>query len=123
MPGRGSAPGRTELGCRAEELVARGLEAQGYLIVGRNARVGRLELDIIARRGRTLIVCEVRARRDARWVHPAETIDSRKQSRIRQATARWLAVASLGPVRVRFDAAAVVFDVPEGRVQYYENAF
>jgi putative endonuclease len=86
--------------------------------------VGRLELDVIARRGALIVVCEVRSRRHARAVFPSETIDRKKLGRVRRATAMWLREQKLGRVHVRIDAAAVVFAGPNGapRIEYYENA-
>lgn len=91
--------------------------------MGCNVRVGRLELDVIARRGSLVVVCEVRSRTSADPVHPAETIDRKKLDRIRRATAIWLRQEKLGRVRARIDAAAIVFDGPNGdpQVEYYEN--
>lgn len=116
-------PDRRQLGRRAEALVAGRLEDEGFEIVERNARVGRLEIDLVARRGRLLVFCEVRARQHDRWMTPAESIDGRKQERIRRAAAGWLRKMRPGAVDVRFDAASVTFDVPGGRLLYYENAF
>ena len=78
---------------------------------------------MIARRGSLVVVCEVRSRRSARPVFPAETIRGEKLKRVRSATASWLRREKLGRVQVRIDAAAVVFDGPEGkpRIEYYEN--
>jgi len=121
MP-RGMAE-RAELGRRAEALAALHLEQQGFEIVARNVRAGRLELDIIARRRDLVVFCEVRARRRAGPISPADTIDHRKIQRIRQAAAIWLRSAALGRIQVRFDAACLVFDVPGGRLTYYEQAF
>jgi len=99
------------------------LEERGFEICGRNVRVGRLELDVIARRGALLVVCEVRSRSSARPVFPAETISAKKLARVRRATAIWLRQQTLGRVHARIDAAAVVFDASEGkaRIEYYEN--
>ena len=99
------------------------LEERGFHICGRNVHVGRLELDVIARRGSLLVVCEVRSRASARQVFPAETIGKKKLARVRRATAIWLRQQKLGRVHARIDAAAVVFDGPGGepRVEYYEN--
>ena len=118
-----SAIERRDLARRGEELVAALLEQRGFAICGRNVRVGRLELDVIARRGSLIVVCEVRSRRRARPVFPAETIGHKKLSRVRRATAIWLRQQKLGRVHARIDAAAVVFDGPEGepRIEYYEN--
>jgi putative endonuclease len=103
--------------------VASLLEERGFEICGRNVQVGRLELDLIARRGSLLVVCEVRSRKKARPVFPAETISGKKLARVRRATAIWLRRQSLGKVHARIDAAAVVFDTPNGkpRIEYYEN--
>jgi Holliday junction resolvase-like predicted endonuclease len=70
-----------------------------------------------------LVVCEVRSRTRARPVFPAETIGPKKLARVRRATAIWLRAQKLGRVHARIDAAAVVFDGPDGepRVEYYEN--
>ena len=86
-------------------------------------RVGRLELDVVASRGSLLVVCEVRSRTNARPVFPAETIGRKKLERVRRATAIWLREQKLGRVHARIDAAAVVFDGPDGepRIEYYEN--
>jgi len=114
---------RRDLARRGEDLVASLLSERGFTIVGRNVQVGRLELDVIARRGSLVVVCEVRSRRSARPVFPAETIQGKKLARVRRATALWLRREKLGRVHARIDAAAVVFDGPGGepRVEYYEN--
>ncbi|MFW6067088.1 MAG: YraN family protein [Myxococcota bacterium] len=116
---------RQSLGRRGESVAAAKLEREGFEIVARNARVGRLELDLIARRGGLVVICEVRSLRSDRLYAPALSVGPKKQARIRQAAARWLAENPMGPVQVRFDVASVVFDGPGGepRVDYYERAF
>lgn len=122
MPQRVPDP-RAELGRAAERLVADRLEAAGFEVLGRNVRFGRLELDLIVRRGSLVVFCEVRARAHDRFVAPAATMDARKIARVRRAAAQWLSSARPGAVDVRFDVAAVIFDVPGGRVEYYEGAY
>ena len=70
-----------------------------------------------------MVVCEVRSRRRGRPVHPAETITRAKLARVRRATAMWLRQQKLGRVNARIDAAAVLYDGPQGepRIEYYEN--
>ena len=114
---------RAELGRAAEALVAERLSALGFAVLGRNVRLGRLELDLIARRGDLLVFCEVRARRHDRFVAPAATMDARKVARVRQAAAQWLREHRPGALDVRFDVAAVVFDTPGARIEYYEGAY
>jgi putative endonuclease len=113
---------RSRLASRAEELVARYLESQGFEIVERNARLGHLEIDIIARRRSLLVFCEVRARTNDRLMTPAQSVIGPKAERFRRAAAAYLAAAVPRPREVRLDVASVVYDVPEGRLDYYEAA-
>jgi putative endonuclease len=114
---------RLATGAEGEAHVAVHLERQGFVILDRNVRVGRLEIDLIARRGDLLVFCEVRARRSSAFVHPGETIDRAKTARVRQAAAQWLAKNPQPARQVRFDAAAVVFDRDPPALTYYESAF
>ena len=114
---------RSELGRRAEEMACAHLTKLGFEIVARNARVGRLELDVIARRGALLVFCEVRSRTSDRLMTPAQTIDRRKVARVRSAAAQWLRASNARGAQVRFDVASVLFDVPAGKLNYLEGAF
>lgn len=114
---------RKLLGARAEQLACDHLCALGFEIIARNARVGRLELDVVARRGALMVFCEVRSRTSNRLMTPAQTITARKVTRVRQAATLWLRSSQPGPVQMRFDVASVTFDVPEGRLNYLEGAF
>ena len=105
-----------------EARVAKHLARSGYAIIGRNVRVGRLEIDLIARRGSTIVFCEVRTRSNARMAEPVASIDRAKQLRLRRAAAIWMREKKLwGRASIRFDAASVVLD--EDRLEYYEDAF
>jgi putative endonuclease len=95
----------------------------GFRIVGRNVRLGRLELDVIAQRGSLLVFCEVRSRSSDLLMTPAQSIGPRKVARIRQAAGIWLRRNRPGAVEVRFDVASVLFDCPEGRLNYLVGAF
>jgi putative endonuclease len=110
------------LGRRAESLVAALLVERGFRVVGRNVRVGRDELDVLAERGSLLVVCEVRSRTSADVADPIQSIDRRKQGRVRRATAAWLRAQSTHYSEVRFDAASVVFE-PANAIDYFEAAF
>jgi len=115
---------RAATGRKGEELVAQHLADDGYTIVARNVRVGRLELDIIAQKGALLIVCEVRSRTSRAFGSPVATIDRKKIARIRRATAEWLRSNRRGTRELRFDAAAVTFDADGSHeLEYYERAF
>jgi putative endonuclease len=101
-------------GALGEELAARHLAADGCDLVARNWRLtaGELrgELDLIAvdPAAGCVVVCEVKARRDAaRFGGALAAIPPRKAARIRALTAAFLREARLPFPRVRLDVVAV----------------
>lgn len=103
------------------------LVAKGFELIGRNVRVGSLELDIVAREGSTLAVVEVRTRGRSAWESALGSVSGMKQRRVRDAAAvLWASRFSQWPMleRVRFDVAAVDLDAPEGaQIEYVKAAF
>ena len=117
---------RARLGQRAEEAVARYLEAAGCVIVGRNLRLGRLELDIVARRAELVLVVEVRTRGAGAWTTGLGSLSHAKRERIRRAGQRlWRDRYKGDPTveRLRFDAASVRFDGAHADIDYVVAAF
>lgn len=120
--GTRDAERRRALGARAEARVCEHLQRQGFQVLARNERVGRLEIDVIAKRASLLVFCEVRARSSAERVFPSQTVEGQKGQRVRRAVTEWLRRSRPGSVQVRIDVASVVFDTPEGRLTYLEGA-
>lgn len=118
-----AADPRAALGVTAEDLTCAYLVERGYEIVGRNVRVGRLEIDIIARSGTLAVFCEVRSRRSDRWMTPAQSVDAGKIRRIRQAAAVWLKSNRIGTSQTRFDVASVLHRADGPLMDYFERAF
>jgi putative endonuclease len=113
-------------GGRAERAVVEFLERAGCAIVATNLRVGRLELDVIAREGVVIIVVEVRTRGRGAWTSGFGSIDAEKRRRIRRAgerlwQRRYKHDASVD--HLRFDAASVSFDGDQAHVEYVRAAF
>jgi putative endonuclease len=76
------------IGDAAEQLVAERLVAAGWLILGRNVRVGRDELDLVGvdpGPPRSLVVVEVRMRSRRDFGVAEETLDHRKRAALRRA--------------------------------------
>ena len=116
----------------AEDLVAAWYVSEGYEVIARNWRCPRGELDIVAWRNNVLVVCEVKARRNADFGDPFEAITPRKVLRLRRAAAAFVeslrlvhgastsaligdheepascAVSARRIKEIRFDAASVV---------------
>jgi putative endonuclease len=85
------------------------------VIVARNWRCKRGELDVVACRDAVLVVCEVKARASNAFGTPAEAVTPSKQLKVRRATADFRAslresndpLASLVKT-IRFDVACVL---------------
>lgn len=104
------------LGDEAEDAVARALTAAGWTILGRNVRVGRDELDVVAvdpGRPPAVVVVEVRRRGRRDFGLAEETLDWRKRRALRRAMAALREAGRLpdgSPLpdhRWRFDLVAV----------------
>jgi len=127
---------RGSVGRRGERLAAAPLERKGYTVLERNYRRREGELDLIARRGGTLVFCEVktlvaRSRPGRRGpAHPLEAVHPHKRAQIRRLARAWLADRGASGVArgcrdVRFDAIGIVV-TPAGRLvrlDHVEGAF
>ena len=110
---------RRELGARGEDRVAAWYEANGYSIVDRNWRCRQGELDLVARRGRVVVFCEVKTRSSTAFGAPVEAVTRSKQARLRVLAARWLEDSDLVAREIRFDVASVL----DGQLEVLEGAF
>jgi putative endonuclease len=100
----------TELGRKGEEEAARFLEARGWKILGRNVRLGRREVDVIASRGQVLAFVEVKSRSGEGYGDPLEAITEKKRREIARAAAGWLREhAHAHTSIVRFDAIGILW--------------
>lgn len=76
---------RTTAGRAAESLASRSLEAIGWRVVSRNLRLGRLEVDLLARDpAGVLVAVEVRRRRTLGAASPWELLGARKFQALRR---------------------------------------
>ena len=115
---------RRALGAVGEDAVAHWYAAAGYAVLARNWRVREGEIDLVVRRGPTIVFCEVKTRRGDAFGTPAEAVTHRKQSRLRTLAVRWLGDNAVRADALRFDVASVT---PDGRggwvVDVFEAAF
>jgi putative endonuclease len=96
------------LGAYGERVAAAHLVAAGMFILERNWRCDIGEIDIVARDGDTLVVCEVKTRQGTDYGSPLEKVTSAKAARLRRLAARWMAARQVHPHHVRIDIVGVV---------------
>lgn len=74
-----------------ERRAARHYRLRGYRILGTNVWSGGYELDLIVRRGRRLVFCEVKGKSGQGFGDPLEMVDAEKLRRLERAAEAWLA--------------------------------
>ena len=99
-----------ETGRRGEHLAADWYRRRGYDVLARNWRCPTGEIDLIVRRGRVVVVGEVKARRTDEFGPAAAAVGPAKQRRLRRLAAEWLATTGVRGVEVRFDVVAITGD-------------
>ncbi|MGQ9364781.1 YraN family protein [Azospirillum sp. ST 5-10] len=98
---------RTEAyGRFAEALCRLSLRLKGYRILAERLRTPLGEIDIVARRGDTLAVVEVKARAD--WAAASEAVSARQRGRLARAAHAYLAThPQYAGLTLRFDVMLV----------------
>ncbi len=109
------------LGRWGEDLAARELRRRGYRVLERNQRVGRGEVDLVARQGSTVVIVEVKTRRTGTFGGAREAISTAKARRLVSLGHRYAQTA--GAPDWRIDVVAIDI-APDGgyTVEVIENA-
>ena len=120
-PPPGSQPSSTRaIGTRAERRAQRHYRLRGYRVLARNVWIGGYELDLVLRRGRTLVFCEVKSKGGGERGDPLEMVTEEKIRRLRRAAETWLATnRDAAGCEARFDVAAE----RQGKLHVVANAF
>ena len=95
-----------EYGKSGEEKVYRFLLEQGYVVLERNWRIGRKEIDFVAVDGDVLVVLEVKTR-ILPEEYPEELLSVKKKRNLVAAGAAYLACKNIRK-EIRFDLVLVV---------------
>jgi putative endonuclease len=113
------ATGGSALGRLGEDAAGDWYLQHGCEIVQRNWSCRTGGIDLICRRGRVLVICEVKTRSTHQFGSPFEVVTSAKRRRLRRIATLYLLEAAPSSTVVRFDVVAV----QDGRVEVLENAF
>jgi putative endonuclease len=96
------------LGRYGENVAASHLTAAGLTILERNWRCDIGEIDIVARDGDVLVVCEVKTRSGLGFGGPLEGVTARKAQRLRRLAMRWMSERQVRPADIRIDLVGVL---------------
>ena len=103
------------LGRYGERVAAEHLVAAGLVVLETNWRCAQGEIDIVARDGDVLVICEVKTRSSTSHGTPFEAVTQRKLHRLERLGIAWMQARSVRPRRMRVDVVSVLRP-PTGRV-------
>lgn len=114
---------RKQIGNSGEGRAASYLIRNEYSILDQNYRTNQGEIDIIAKKGETIVFVEVKTLPKGNVELLSHVLDSRKQKRIIKTAKRFLAIhRQYSNSYIRFDV--IVLDMPGlPEVYHIENAF
>ena len=119
----GTPDRRAALGRTGEDIAAAWYEEHGWEVLERNWRRREGEVDLIARKGRTVAFCEVKTRSSDAFGTGAESVLPAKRRRIRRLASRWLAELTPSSGRALVDLRFDVVSITAGEVDVVEDAF
>ena len=117
---------RTNLdrGREAEERACRHLQQQGLALAERNYRSPFGEIDLVMQERDTLVFVEVRYRARGDFGSAAETVDARKQARLRATAEHYRQNTPRASKKAcRFDIVAITGDGEDGDFRWLRNVF
>jgi putative endonuclease len=111
-------------GRKAEELASARLQRQGLRLAARNYRSPFGEIDLVMQEHDTLVFVEVRYRSNTAFGTPAETVDGRKQARLRATAEHYLQNTPRASKKAcRFDIVAITGDGEDGNFRWLRDVF
>lgn len=116
---------KKELGAKGEEIAEKYLTSCRYKILEKNYRCGRLgEIDIIASDRETIVFVEVKTRKTSEFGTPEESVNFRKQEKIKKLAYYYINRKRIKDVDVRFDVISIFIDKENNpEIKLIKNAF
>ena len=115
---------RATVGRAGEDAALEVYLRRGFRLLARNWRCPLGELDLVVRRGRLLVFCEVKTRSGGAFGGGYEAVTRSKRRTLRRLAEAFVADAAVRPAATRFDVASV--QVRPGRppdVELFQDAF
>ena len=95
------------------------LVSQGWVVVAHRWRVGRIEVDLVIRRGKLVAFVEVKTRRGQAFGSPFEAVTGAKRREIVKAARAWMDRFGAPDDVYRFDCIAI----QNNKLTHLEDAF
>lgn len=119
-----------DIGDRGEDLAAAYFESRGYVILDRNYRYQRAEVDLVCWEpaqqgsGGEIVFAEVKTRSGVGFGRPEESVSHEKQRRIVRAAQAYLHERRLEKAACRFDVLSIRLQGGrEPMIEHFKRAF
>ena len=112
-----------DLGKWGEDVALAYLLDQGYRLLDRNWHQGHRDLDLIMQQDDTLVIVEVRTRRNNLFMDPEQTVDALKMLSLSKAANAYIRLHRIS-LTIRFDIVAIT-GTPSSdfTINHIEDAF
>lgn len=113
----------SKIGIKGEQIAADYLLNKGYIVLHRNWRSGRKEVDIIAFKENILSIIEIKTRSRNDLSFPEETVTKQKQIFLKAAATEFM-MQYPEYINIRFDIISVLLDGDQVKeIMHFEEAF
>ena len=110
------------IGTDGENKATAYLEDSGYVILDRNWRYGKGEIDIICSKGEFIVFVEVKTRSTDYFGQPEEAVDKKKKNFLIKAADAYVTQKNI-PQEVRYDIISVILSQNKHSVRHIKDAF
>lgn len=115
---------RKQLGNDSEEIALQYLYTQGYRLIQRNFQCKSGEIDLIMQKEDVLVFVEVRSRSSDQYGEPSETVNRKKQDKIRKTATYYLYQnRSFEQCYCRFDVISILWNHAVPQMEWIPDAF
>lgn len=111
-----------EIGQKGEDIAAAFLEDKGYILLERNHRHRRSEIDIIAKDGDILVFVEVKSRSSDFYGKPESFVTARKEELMASASSAYMEKIN-HDWEIRFDFISILFHGELYEIEHFKDAF
>jgi len=112
---------RLELGRRGERRAAWHFRLRGYRVLERNTRLKGGEIDLVVKRGATIVIAEVKTRQSLAAGEGHEAVTSKKRERLIRLGEKY--AAKHPEARLRYDILSLFWNGRRFVVTHFPDAF
>ena len=116
---------KKQLGVRGENLAAKYFQDQGYQLVARNCRIGRREIDLIARQDEELVFIEIKTRIETPESRKENSLTARQVHNLKLAISEYCYQHRHNFEQLRLDLVIILVNETDRRMRlrHYKNIF